>query len=280
MKPFARCMLLLVAAASTADAKPKTKQTAKTHMQRAEKAHQQGNYEVALSELKAAYAIDPQPKLLYAIAQVNAKLDRCSEAIELYELFLATVKDSSRQAVVKQAIDACKQRLAEQASPPPAEPPARTTIEAASPSVASSELATAPPDAEPVPSSPPPAKPDTDVAPAVTTGTTHSPWYTDVLGDALVLGGLGATVGSIVMFRGAQSALDAAESAQTLDEYRDRRDEAERKQLYTVVLAGAGVALVTAGVLRYALRDSRRETPGLAIVPSDGGGLITWSGGF
>jgi hypothetical protein len=37
-----------------------------------------------------------------------------------------------------------------------------------------------------------------------------------------------------------------------------------------------------AGVLRFTLgnRGRDRETHGIAVVPSDGGGLIMWSGGF
>src|SRR6185503_10681618 len=75
--------------------------------------HKAGKCDVALTELQAAYAIDPQPKLMYAIAQVYAKLDKCEEAIEHYEKFNAATKDKSKQAVVQQAIDACKQKLAD-----------------------------------------------------------------------------------------------------------------------------------------------------------------------
>jgi hypothetical protein len=143
-----------------------------------------------------------------------------------------------------------------------------------------------PPPVEAPPPSPNSAEPPTraapadEPAPAIVTSTTHSPWYRDVIGDALVLGGVAATVGSIVSYRGAQTDLDSAEAATSLDSYTEYRDSAERKQLYTFVLAGTGVALVTAGVIRYALRDNRRETRGVAIVPTGSGGLIAWSGGF
>ena len=287
MKHTALGMIILVVAA-TADARPKgkSKQSVQAHMERAAKAHKQGNYELALGELQAAYALEAQPKLLYAIAQVYAKLDNCTAAIEHYEQFLAAVKDRSKQAVARQAIDACKQRLAEKpdspepveavVEPPPSEPPPSEP----------EPPATEPPPVEAPPPGPiavePPARavPAEEPAPAVITRTTHSPWYRDVLGDALVIGGVAAAVGSIVIYRGARSDLDSAETTTTLDGYTEYRDSAERKQLYTFVLAGTGAALVTAGVLRYALRDSRRETRGVAIVPTGSGGLITWSGGF
>ena len=127
----------------------------------------------------------------------------------------------------------------------------------------------------------PPPLPVAEPVPSAPVATTqYSPWYRDVLGDALVITGVAATVGSFFAYRAAQSDLDTAEDAGTLDAYNDLRDSAETKQLYTVVLAGGGLALVTAGVLRYALRDNRRETRGVAIVPTTSGGLITWSGGF
>ncbi len=280
MKHTALAMIILAVAAA-ADARPagKSKQGVQTHMDRAAKAHKQGNYELALTELQAAYAIDAQPKLLYAIAQVYAKLDNCAAAIDHYEQFLAAVKDRSKQAVARQAIDACKQRLAEKPDVPE---PAPAAVEA--PPSEPEPPPVPPPDEAPPPSSidAPPARavPPEEPAPAIVTRTTHSPWYRDVVGDVLVLGGVAATVGSIVMYRGAQSDLDSAEAATSLDSYTELRDGAERKQLYTFVLAGTGVALVTAGMLRYALRDSRRETRGVASVPTGSGGLITWSGGF
>jgi tetratricopeptide (TPR) repeat protein len=274
-------LLIVLAAANAVDAKPRGKAAVKAHMDRAAKAHKAGDYTLALDELQAAYAIDPQPKLLYAIAQVHAKLDDCAKAIEYYEQFIAATPDKNKQAVAQQAIDACKQRLA--AEPPP-EPAAVEPAPEPEP-----EPPPAPPPVD-EPHEPPAAGPPAreirafdeprPAPPVAVTATTHSPWYSDPLGDALVIGGVGATVASIFMYRSAGSELDAAESATTLDAYADHRSGAERKQLYTVALAGGGIALVTAGVIRYALRDSRREAPAVAIVPGAGGGLITWSGGF
>ena len=275
---------ILLATLATADAKPKPKGKAgvDAHMERAAKAHKAGKFDVALDELKAAYALDPQPKLLFAIAQVHAKLDDCVAAIEHYEKFLDAEKDKAKRTVVQQAIDACKQKLADK--PAPAAP---TPVEAATqpPPV---ETSPAPPPVEPAPppKAAPPAPPvvvepvRSEPAVAVSAGRTHSPWYRDVLGDALVLGGVGAGVASSLVYRGAQSDLDAAEDATSLADYHDRRDSAEGKQLVSVVLAAGSVALVAGGIARYVLRDDGRETHRVAITPLVDGGLITWSGGF
>jgi len=298
-------IMIVVATAATVDAKPKAKDV-KVHMDKAAKAHKAGKFDVALTELQAAYEIDPQPKLLFAIAQVYAKLDNCEAAIEHYEKFNAATKDKSKQSVVKQAIDACKQKLAEtpdkpdkadkgdsvfRAKKPPtdelpeAKPEPEQKVETAPPP----PIETKPPEPEKPAREikafdeppPPPKRVEPIAVTTTTTTTTKKPWYRDPLGDALVITGVGATIGSFFTYRSAQNELDAAEdNSSSLAQYDDHRHQAERMQLYTIVLAGGGIALVTAGVLRYALRSNRTETTGVAIVPSGDGGLITWTGGF
>src|SRR4051794_16867061 len=101
--------IALGALASPALAKPKAKgkgkpaATAKVHIDKATKAHKEGKFDVALTELQAAYEIDPQPKLVFAIAQVQAKLGDCPSAVDSYTKYLSTTKDKQKQAVVKQA---------------------------------------------------------------------------------------------------------------------------------------------------------------------------------
>ena len=92
---------------------------AKLHIDAAMKAHAAGNFAVAHDELTEAYRLDPQPEILFALGQVNGKLDRCADAIDAYEKFLATSKDPDANQITTQAIAACKQTLA--AHPPPAE---------------------------------------------------------------------------------------------------------------------------------------------------------------
>lgn len=298
-------LLLVVATATSVDAKPKAKDV-KAHMDKAAKAHKAGKFELALTELQAAYELDPQPKLLFAIGQVYAKLDNCEAAIDHYEKFSAATKDKSKQAVAKQAIDACKQKLADHPTPDKpdkpdkgdgvfrAKKPADDELPAAEPVPAPEQQVdteAAPIEAQPAEPAheikafddppPPPTRVEPVAVPgttAITKTSTTKPWYRDPLGDALVITGVAATVGSFFTYRAAQSEVDAAEGSTSLATYDEHRNNAERNQLYTVVLAGGGIALVTAGVLRYALRSNHRET--LAIVPTGGGGVITWSGGF
>src|SRR5690606_23307126 len=113
-------LALALAAPRAADAGPK--QDARAHMDRAAEAHQAGDLDRALEELRAAYAIDPRPQLLYALGQIYTKLGRCSEASDAYLRFLARGADARTTEVVKQAIGACQPPAAAVAAAPP--PPA------------------------------------------------------------------------------------------------------------------------------------------------------------
>jgi hypothetical protein len=62
-----------------------------------------------------AYALDPRPELLYAIAQVHVKLGECPQAITFYERFIASNPKPEHVARARQAIEVCK------TNPPPPE---------------------------------------------------------------------------------------------------------------------------------------------------------------
>src|SRR4051812_4431964 len=118
--------ITISALVSAADAKPKkakakpTQQTAaaKVHVDAATKAHKEGKFDTALTELQIAYDLSPEPKLLFAIAQVQAKLGDCSSAVDNYTKFLESTKDKKKQDVVKQAIAGCKPKDTPIASKP------------------------------------------------------------------------------------------------------------------------------------------------------------------
>ena len=251
--------LVLVAFARDAGAGPK--ETAKKHLETATQAHADGKFELALSELQKAYKLDPQPDLLYAIGQVYAKLGDCDEATAYYNKFLAASTDPAVKPAVEEAIASCKPAAAE--DPPPVEPPP----------------------AEPPPAEPPGAsEPPQQTAPVASTSLTvaaraESPWYKDVLGDALVIGGVAATLGGVIVYRGAVSDLDAAEDSDDLARYQELVDHAKSRRTMSLVFIGGGAALVTAGVLRYLLRDPDSER-GVAIAPTHQGGVVTWGGRF
>src|SRR3954471_15842973 len=127
MRSFAYACLIAVTA-STAFAAPKPKQEAKRRIDRAATLHKQGKFDEALAELEAAYKLDPQVDLLFAIGQVYAKLGRCDEARTEFEQFAAKKKTKQASQIVDQAIAACIPKAPP--VPPPVEPaPAPATPE-------------------------------------------------------------------------------------------------------------------------------------------------------
>jgi protein TonB len=101
---------------------------AKAHVAKATQAHKEGRFDDARVELEAAYALTPQPELLYALGQVHAKLGRCGDAAAYFRRFAAAKSDPQVARVIDDAIAACKP-----AAPPPAPAPAPPAPPAAAP---------------------------------------------------------------------------------------------------------------------------------------------------
>lgn len=264
---FAAALLV----ASQAAAVPRN--TVKAHIDKATKAHKEGKFDVALDELKAAYALDPKPDLLFAIAQVYVKLDKCADAITYYEQFLAATKDAQAKQVVTQAIETCKTKLAATAPPVVSEPPP----EPEPPKVEPPPEPT--PDVKPTPS-PEPAPVRTPFANARSTPAKRAPWYKDPLGDALVAGGVAAGVVALVVRGGAQSEADKAVVAANEVEYRDHLDSSESKEKVALILGVTAGVLVTGGVVRYVTRSRKQERTRVGIAPTRDGGFVTVLGRF
>lgn len=230
-------VVALVALPLAAFAGPKEKQQAQEHIQKATEAHQAEKYDVALTELEAAYALDPQPDLLYAIGQVHVKLDQCEKAIESYEKFIATNPPEEPTAAANEAIDTCKTQIAAQ-TPPPAP--------------------------EPTPQPPPPAPPPQPEG---------RPFYTDIVGSALVGGGLVSSVVGIVLYTNARGTLDDAEAAPTYSEHERLVDDARTKRNIGVVFGAVGVAAIGVGVWHWM---KYRSESSVTVAPTGSGGMVSW----
>ena len=221
-----RALAIIALLATPAAADSKTE--AQKHITRAGEAHAKGNYAEALQELTFAYALDPEPELLYAIGQVQMKLGHCSEAITFYKRFLATNPGSEDAGVAKKAIEACKvDKPAE--PPPPVEPP--------------------PPIEPPKPPPVEPPKPAPPPKPVVVTPVVEPrAWYRDYLGDALVASGLVAGVAGIVVYRSAVADRDAADTTRNYTQYNDLLDSANSKRNIALGLGAAGIVLAGIGI--------------------------------
>src|SRR5262249_24727209 len=163
--------------AASADSKAEARQ----HVDRATKLHGDGKFAEALDELKTAFALDPQPELLYAMGQIHVQLGQCAQAIRYYERYLTTRPDPGTATAAKEAMEACKTTPPRVVDSKPAEPEPPTK-----------------PDA-PKPVEPPPMAPHREPAPA------SRAWYSDYLADGLVIAGVGAGVFGAIEYRGATS---------------------------------------------------------------------------
>ncbi|HEY5947192.1 MAG TPA: hypothetical protein VIV40_16930 [Kofleriaceae bacterium] len=238
--------IALIALPLVAFAGPKEKNEAQKHITKATEAHQAGKYDVALTELQAAYALDPQPDLLYAIGQVHVKLGKCEDAIGSYEKFLATKPPAEPAAAAREAIENCKKQ-----APPPEPAPEPTP----------------PPQPEP----PPPV-----VAPAPPAAE-HKAFYTDKIGSALVGVGVVSMVVGVVMYSSARSTLDDADAAPTYSRHQELVDDAHMKRNLGVGFGLVGIAAVGVGVWHYTRYSAEQS---VAVTPTTSGGMVTLMGRF
>ena len=215
---------------------------AQTHIQKATAAHEAGSFDVALVELEAAYALDPQPDLLYALGQVQTKLNNCPVAMTYYEKFLATKPGPEPTAATNEAINVCKTQMATAPQPEP-------TLDQ--------------PVAQPEPPPPPPPEPR----------------QFDVIGTTLVGLGVISTVVGVVMYSSAVNDLDDAEIAPTYQEHQTLVDDAHSKRTYAVIFTAAGVAAIGVGAWHY-LSFRKKEQSRVSVTPTTTGGMVTWQGSF
>ncbi len=99
---------------------------AKRRVRAASLLHDGQQFEQARGELVVAYALDPDPSVLYAIGQLEVKLEHCDQAILFYDRFTAASPDLAISAGVADAVDACKAKLATKppiVAPAPVAPP-------------------------------------------------------------------------------------------------------------------------------------------------------------
>ena len=217
------------------------KAEAKEHFAKAEEAHKDGRYDDALTELNIAYTLDPQPELLYAIGQVHVMKGECVEAIPFYQRFLDSNPSDAATTKTKEAIETCK-RL---------QPGEKVRTEKVYITV-----------------------------PGKTTTVTKetSPWYTDALGDTFLILGLGAGGAAGWFYSQALSDRTHADQVTSYAEYDSLLKTAQNKQLYSIIAAGAGGALVTIAIITYAVRDRTHERRTVAVVPTSDGAMVTWGG--
>ena len=254
MSRAVRLALLFAIIASPATALA-DKKAARPHLEKASSLYSAAKYSDALTELTLAYTLDADPGILFAIGQVHVKLGDCANATAFYQRFLDSHPADDEAAVAREAIEKCSY-AARRVEPKPEPVPEPK------------------PEPKPTPPAPPPPAPEPRVA-TEPAPVPLAPWYSDRLGDGLAIAGIvvGATSG--LLYGAALGARDNADHAATYQIYSDELDRAHSLRTYSIVTAVGGVALVAAGIARYALHDRHAEHHMVAAAPTRGGALVT-----
>ena len=107
--------LLLVAFLGVASRGVADRNTAHSHHARGMELYKAGDYQRALQEFQAAYEADPNPSLLYNVAETQRQLHQDREALVSYERYLASGPHPRRKEEAQERIEELKRRL----TPPP-----------------------------------------------------------------------------------------------------------------------------------------------------------------
>ena len=260
------CLTLALALAVSAQAAADPKSD---HVARANAAFNAGRYEDALEALNAAIAIESDPQLIFAIGQVHMKLGDCKKAIAFYKDFLATKPDKKEAAVANKAIEHCTTMKPEKKADEKKVDKQHTEKQ---PEKQPEEKQT-----EKQPDEPPVNEEPAVVEPPPPAQVEHVPWYRHAFGDVLVLVGVTAAGVAVYEYRSALSHRDAADTAPSYNAYVDELAASQRDRKLAIGFAAGASVFVTAGILRYVLRNSTRERATLSLTPTHGGTLATWS---
>lgn len=239
---------LLCALAIAREAAADAKSEAKVHVDRAQTLHGEGKLPEALAELKEAYVLDPRPELLFAIGQIHVGLGQCTEAITYYERYLGTKPETEAASVTHEAIKACKEKPDAFVKPEPKPEPPK-------------------PEPTPEPKPPPPQMPA---------------WYSDVVADALIGGGVICGVVAVLSYGSARSDRSAADDVTSFQRYSDLIDDANGKRNVAIVFGVAGAGLVAGGVVKWMLRERayHKRSNEWAIAPAPSGGVLSFARRF
>ena len=94
-----------------------------TSVEQAEAAWAAGDYETAAARWAEAYEETGDIRHVFARGQALAKLERCKEAIEVLEAFIATEPKEVAAKAARDTIEACRAKLPEPEPEPEPPPP-------------------------------------------------------------------------------------------------------------------------------------------------------------
>ncbi len=207
--------------------------------------YQRRDYQRAINEFHAGYAIAPRREFLFALGQAERLSGDCRSAIVYYRQFLSRNPPERQATAAWEQLRRCKQALDE------------------GPGATAHPVARPAPVVHPEP--PPPAR---------------AAWYTDGPGDALLGGGVALTVASVGMLLAANVAAADARSATSYPQFDQRAAAVTTRRHLAVGFAVAGALAVSGAVYRFATRGRRSRERRVALVPTAGGAALAIGGIF
>ncbi len=208
-------------------------------------------YEDAIRQFRAGYAVDPRPELLFAIAQAERLSGDCTSAIKAYEMFLESSPEERQAYATTTAIERCRTALGKTEPEPEPEP---------APALAAPKAAPAPAFVH-----------DSD--------SLRAPWYKDKLGASLLAAGVVSASVGLGYYVASSSDESAAKEAATYGEYADLMDSAERRRNVAWVGLGVGAGLITGAVVRYWLRNDEPDQ-GVGLSVTGDSAAVVYSANF
>ena len=244
--------LAISSAAGVARAQSAPDATPPSHEKRAQVAYALQDWPTAIREFEAAFQGEQRPDFLWGIAQAQRLSGDCKAAINTYKSYRRTEISAEQSAAADSRIHACEEELEKQAAlAAPAPPPAQTPTSVPAASATSTTRAAA--------AAPAPPQPDA-----------HRPFYSDALGDVLVLTGVAAAgVGTYFLISGNATMNDAKKA--TYGDYDSDTHHASQKQLVGVATLAGGGLLAACGVVRFLTLGDASNGPGTALTLSPTG---------
>ena len=230
------------------------------HLERGIEFYAEKQYELAIVEFRAGFALDPRPDFLFALAQSERLSGDCPTAVIYYERFLATGPDADQGEAARVNMKRCTRALESGPNGRPLEPAEVVLAEA--------ETAAAPP---------PLSRSSATIDRRQT--RRDSPWYSDKVGTSLFAGAVVSFGLGVGFWVGKGAAEDDASAATRYDDYVAALDRARRDRTISLVTLSVGAALAGATIYRYTTR-SPHSTRLVAAPTVRGGGAVSLIGSF
>jgi len=210
------------------------------------------NYDAAAATLAKSYELDPRPDALFAQAQAERLAGRCREATVHYHQLLETSQDLPTIKAVQANLALC----AREPEPPP--------------------VVVAPrPEDSAKPAPPPPPQ-------IITKTVVRDVPRSDTVATVLFAGGMLAVGGGVGLYIASNGALDDAKHARTLDQHEKLTDRAKTERTLSFITGGVGLAMITVAIIKWSAGgpSESRAASEVAVTPTSGGGVVTFSKGF